>query len=95
MVKMTGRGPAASSRQTGQCGRGAETWRGVTSDYHLNTTITNEGEQLVFSFLLPQNQNSTSFQSASKKSPNTKTLRACSEHFLASTISFLHVVKNI
>ena len=67
----------------------------VTSDYHLNTTITNEGEQLVFSFLLPQNQNSTSFQSASKKSPNTKTLRACSKHFLASTISFLHVVKNI
>lgn len=61
MVKMTGRGPAASSRQTGQCGRWAETWRGVTSDYHLNTTITNKGEQLVDSFLLPQNQKLNEF----------------------------------
>ena len=99
MVKMTGRGPAAGSRQTGQCGHWAETWSGVTPSQVITISIQqsqrNKGEQLVFSCLLPQNQNSTSFQSASKKSPNTKTLRACSERFFASTISFLHVVKNI
>ena len=33
----------------------------VTSDYHLNTTITNKGEQLVDSFLLPINKKLNEF----------------------------------